>query len=169
MKISFIVLLCIALFVSTFVLALPAPQSTQGSSSSSGKRPSRPKPSLTPSTSQGEASQPESQINVTAPTLNQCFKPNSDITVRWTTSLTDDKLLIKILSYDNPSFSLGLDHNNVVAASAGQFTIKTTADWPIGSYTAMVQLESNEEVYGASERFNICNSTTQSTKKTSDS
>ncbi|CAG8653556.1 10045_t:CDS:2 [Dentiscutata erythropus] len=162
MKISFIVLLCIALFASTFVLALPAPRPQTGSSSSSGSK--KTQSNFTPSTSQGEAWHPASQINVTAPTLNQCFKQNSDITVTWTTSLTTDKVLVKILSYSNPSFSLGLDPNNVVAASAGQFTIKTTSDWPIGSYMAMVQLVSDEEVYGTSGGFQICN-TTQSTKK----
>ncbi|KAF0477865.1 hypothetical protein F8M41_024175 [Gigaspora margarita] len=211
MKISFIVLLCIVFFATTFVLAFPTPQigdkgsSSGGKDSSSGGKGSssggggsssggdgsssggggsssggdgsssggggdgsqNAPPPITPSSSQGKVWHPEVKFNVTSPKAGQCFQPTSDITVRWTSTYTDEKVLIKILYYDDPSFSLGLDPKNEATASAGTFTIKAV-NWPNGSYMAMVELESDAEQYGSSARFRICDKTT-TTSKTSES
>ncbi|RIB10949.1 hypothetical protein C2G38_146077 [Gigaspora rosea] len=172
MKISFIVLLCIVFFATTFVLAFPTPQkgsSSGGGGSSSGGGGSSSggdDAPTTPSSSQGAAWHPEVAFNVTSPTADQCFQPTSDITVRWTSIYTDDKVHIKILSYDDPSFSLGLDPKNEAAASAGTFTIKAI-NWPTGSYMAMVELESDPEQHGTTGRFYICNQTTTTSKTSS--
>ncbi|CAG8695973.1 5258_t:CDS:2 [Gigaspora margarita] len=181
MKISFIVLLCIVFFATTFVLAFPTPQSGGKDSSSGGKGSSsggkgsssggkdgsqNTPPPITPSSSQGKVWHPEVKFNVTSPKTGQCFQPTSDITVRWTSTYTDEKVLIKILYYDDPSFSLGLDPKNEATASAGTFTIKAV-NWPNGSYMAMVELESDSEQFGSSGRFRICDKTT-TTSKTSD-
>ncbi|CAG8488155.1 34860_t:CDS:2 [Racocetra persica] len=132
--------------------------SHEDSKPASTQKKSDPTPKLTPSSSQGKESHHDSPFKITSPESGKCYHQTSDVTISWTTSITNEKVKVRILSYDNPSFSLGTDSKNVVDASVGKLTIKIK-DWPVGSYLAMVALVKDLEKYGTSGRFYVCNST----------
>ncbi|CAG8521017.1 12470_t:CDS:2, partial [Racocetra fulgida] len=74
---------------------------SKDSKPSSTSKKSNPTPKLTPSSSQGKEFHHDSPFNITSPKSDQCFHQTSDVTISWTTSITNGSYLAMVVLVNN--------------------------------------------------------------------